>query len=377
MSGLVSSPKKDMAMLSLKKVSAVAAMCAAAAFALSCEGEESGGEKGELVIRFAEGQFPTKSGEKIPDPDKFILDVKDGDGGTVYSGSFGNMPEHIAVAPGIYDISVRSGEFDKPEFAAPLYGDDQSIVVPSGGREEVRLVCTQLNSGVKLKVGADFLENYPEAVLFLTSSEGRLMYSYSEKRIAYFKPGTVSLLMDDGGRRRNLLTRRLEPKEMLQVRIGAPSSVPGGLGGIDVSVDTSRTWSGADVVIGEDNEAGGKGSQGKDGYEDAADVTSAGKIAGAKGVWVYGYITGAFKSTNRPVFKAPFSSTNIAISRKKSASDRKDCFSVELKKGKIRDALNLAANPDIIGSKVYLKGDVVETYYGVPGMKNVTDYVLE
>jgi hypothetical protein len=49
---------------------------------------------------------------------------------------------------------------------------------------------------------------------------------------------------------------------------------------------------------------------------------------------------------------------------------------VELKKGAARDALNLVDNPQVLGHTVWLKGDLVESYYGIPGLKNVTEFAL-
>jgi hypothetical protein len=33
-------------------------------------------------------------------------------------------------------------------------------------------------------------------------------------------------------------------------------------------------------------------------------------------------------------------------------------------------------NPLNLGRKVLLKGNIVEAYYGMPGMKNITDFEL-
>jgi hypothetical protein len=46
-------------------------------------------------------------------------------------------------------------------------------------------------------------------------------------------------------------------------------------------------------------------------------------------------------------------------------------MSVFLPSGKVRDALNLVDNPELLGKKVCLKGDIVESYYGLVGLKNV------
>lgn len=44
--------------------------------------------------------------------------------------------------------------------------------------------------------------------------------------------------------------------------------------------------------------------------------------------------------------------------------------------GDAREALNLVDNPSNLGRRILLKGNVVEAYYGMPGIKNITDFEL-
>lgn len=101
------------------------------------------------------------------------------------------------------------------------------------------------------------------------------------------------------------------------------------------------------------------------------DVATARGKTGATGVWVYGYIVGCASP-----FLGSSSETNLAIAGKTTATSKASCMSVELKKGALRDALNMVKNPGNKGRKVFLKGDLA-TYYGMPGVKNVTEYVLD
>ena len=153
-------------------------------------------EKGELRISFVDESF-TKAVEEIPDTSDFLLTVSGPDGAVIYDGPYGDSPESMMVDAGSYTVFVRSCDFVKPAFSSPQYGDEQCVVVPSGGVSDVKLTCVQMNAGVRLKIDDSFLRNCPDAVLFLKSSAGKLMYSYSEKRIAYFTPGTVSLMMSE------------------------------------------------------------------------------------------------------------------------------------------------------------------------------------
>jgi len=323
--------------------------------------------QGEIRLCFEDSLRSTKASSEIPDTNAFLLKICDAKGSVLYEGAYGDSPESIMADPGSYSVSVRSREFSAPEFSAPQYGDDQVVVVSSGACSMVRLACAQVNSGVKMKISPDFLVNYPGGALFLKSAEGKLMYSYTEKRVAYFLPGSVSLMMTEGGVDKTLFTRTLEPREILSLRVSAPSPSATGAG-LSVSVDTSRVWTEDHYTIGS-----GAGS----GPEDAMGVGDARQHIGEKEVWVYGYIVGGDMSSSKISFTAPFTSkTNIAIATRSSTTDRDACMSVQLSKGPVRDALNLVDNPSLKGRSVYLKGDIVASYYGIPGIQNITDFSL-
>ena len=344
--------------------------------AVSCQmlgAPEEVSEKGELRISFNDGSV-TRVVEDMPDTSDFLLTVSGPDGEIVYDGVYGDSPESIMVDAGSYTIYVRSCDFNKPAFAAPQYGDRQCVVVPSGGVADVRLTCVQMNAGILLKIDESFLRNCPDAALFLKSSAGKLMYGYSEKRIAYFPPGSVSLMMSANSTDRVLFTRELQPRTILEVHVSAAGdSGQSAQESIRVAVDTSRVWNTESYVI------GGGGSSGKGGSKsDALTVSQAIASAGEESVWVCGYIVGGDLTSSSASFEAPFSSrTNIVLGPRSSSSSRSSCLSVSLPSGEIRDELNLVDNPHLLGRKVYLKGDVVESYYGMPGLKNLVDYELK
>lgn len=328
---------------------------------------------GSLMIRLESGQFQTKSSITLPDSSEFTVGVYAEDGSEIYNGTYGNLPDRLIVSPGTYNISLRTGNPDKLAFSNPVFGDDKCVIVPAGGVEEVKLLCTQINSGIRLRIASNFLTSYPKGVLFVKTAKSKLMYSYTEKRIAYFPSGEVSLMMENDGEQTNLLTKSLESREILSVSVSAPSpdaAAEEGVKSISVLIDTTRNWTGTDVVIGEQSE----GSS----MDEAIDVSTARVSAGRKSVWVYGYLVGAFSSSSHITFEAPFpSATNCAISGRTSASSNSSCLSVELKKGELRDAVNLVDNPDNVGRKIFLKGELVESYYGTPGIKNITEFVLK
>ena len=328
--------------------------------------------QGELRLHFSEASYiRTKAlSEEIPDTCDFLLDITGPGGGIIYSGTFGDSPEKIPVKEGTYNISVRSGRFTKPAFSAPLFGDEQCVTVAGGRQVDVWLTCGQINSGVRLRVGSDFLTSHPDGALLLKADNGSLMYSYSEKRTAYFNPGNVSLVLSEGADDRVLFTRALKAREILSVKISSPSSAASS-GGIHIQLDTARIWTDEEFWTG-----GGQNS-GAD-LSGALSVAQAKENTGAKGVWIYGYIVGGDLTSSSISFETPFkSNTNIAIASRTSVSSKDACMSVQLPKGEARDALNLVSNPGMLKKKVYLKGDIVEAYYGIPGIKNISDFVIK
>ena len=97
--------------------------------------------------------------------------------------------------------------------------------------------------------------------------------------------------------------------------------------------------------------------------------------AGAKKVWVGGFISGGDLSASKISFTPPFhSDTNIALSDSLYAFVKDSCISVQLPKGAIRDSLNLVRNPEKLWRYVLIKGDIVESYFGITGIKNASDY---
>ena len=331
---------------------------------------------GELRVAFAGGQeILTRSGLEIPDTSEFILTVTDSKGRTVYDGLYGSSPESFSVDAGSYVVKVMSCQFSKPAFSSPQFGDEQCVVIPSGKTMSVKLICRQLNSGVRLRIDSDFLDAYPNGVLLLKSALGRLLYGYSERRIAYFKPGDVSLVLNEGKTDKVLMTRELQAQEILDLKVGVASSGTGGQtglsGGISLKLDTLRNWTSDSYIIGGNN---GRG----EGTYDAMTVSEALSSVGETEVWVSGHIVGGDLTSSSASFDGPFESrTNILLGPKSNTQDKDACLSVQLPSGTLRNALNLVDNPDLLGRKVCLKGDIVEAYYGIPGIKNLTDYELQ
>ena len=98
--------------------------------------------------------------------------------------------------------------------------------------------------------------------------------------------------------------------------------------------------------------------------------------AGEEGVWVYGYIVGGDLTASGKTVKTKNleKRTHLAIATRSSITDKASCVAVELPSGKVRDALNLVDHPDLIGQRVYVKGNLVESYFGTTGLKGTSDY---
>ena len=349
-------------------------------------GLRSGGQ-GELRWIIGDSGSGTRaSAAEIPDTNDFILKVSDAGGKILYEGAYGDSPESLLVDAGSYTVAVHSIEFTAPGFSRPVYGDEQVVVVKAGATVTVRLDCVLENAGVRLQVAPDFLTSYPDGVLFLKSGDTRLMYGYSEKRIAYFKPGPISLVLNNRGADEILLTRTLDARTILTLSISAPHGGAAAASTITVAVDTAKVWNHESYVIGGGGSGSGSGSGGSGGGDDpgseldnAYSVSQASEHVGEDGVWVFGYIVGGDLSTAGTTVKTSklTKATHLAIAARSTVTAKASCVAVELPKGAVRDALNLVDHPDLVGTRVYLKGSIVASYFGTTGLKSVSDYVLK
>ena len=157
------------------------------------------------------------------------------------------------------------------------------------------------------------------------------MYGYTERRIAYFRPGPVSLVMEEDGRETTLFSRALESREILTLKVTTVPKASSSTGGrVRIQLDTSRVWSEAGCQIGGGSQRGADRS-------DAYGIEEAKAHVGEKGVWVRGYIVGGDLSSSSASFAGPFSSkTNLVIGPRASTREKASCLSVQLRQGDIR-----------------------------------------
>lgn len=325
-------------------------------------------EPGFICVNFDPAYIPktSKASLDIPDTNDFILKVTDASGNIVYNGNFGGSSQKLEVGEGTYTVQVKSCEFSEPLFDVRQFGDEQTVCVSSGQTFRAVMKCRQMNCGINLVTDASFRTRFPSGVLYLCSTDGRLMYGYNEKRTAYFNPGTVALELSDESLKKTLLSRTMSAAQMLKITLNSAETSEE-KSGISMQIDTTLTYLSESYTYGGTTPGGDTST--------ALDVTTAKNYIGQEDVWIYGYIVGISTSSTKSVFEAPFSlDTNILLSLRSTVSDRSECLSVELPRGDLRTAINLKDNPANLGKQVYLKGKLVASYYGLPGLKTATGW---
>lgn len=328
------------------------------------------GEGGNGYLSFTlseEYDYPNLSRLEVADTNDFILSIYDLDGAKVYYGKYGDRPDIIEVPAGMYTVSIKSQEFEKPSFDTPVYGCEISVLVNSGESIGVRLICFQVNGALRIKFDNSFKEAFYGYEMTLEHDSGILSYPFNESRWAYFSPGMVKMFATKQGNKVLVMNRQISMSEMVSLTLYAskPHS-----DGFSVVIDTTRVWVAEEYLYGSGNDGSSVAS--------ALRQDELGAYMGAKDVWVEGYIVGADVTNSSVNFTPPFEkSSNLAISSFSAASSREQCSAVELvTTGGIRAELNLVDHPEHLGKKIILKGNI-ENYFGSPGVKGVKEYYIE
>ena len=141
----------------------------------------------------------------------------------------------------------------------------------------------------------------------------------------------------------------------------------------------TKNWISGTCTIGGGSSSGGGTSVGQgDSDADAMTIAMAKENIGETDVWVGGYIVGGDLTSAKAAFTPPFKSrSNILLGPRSSVTSRENCLSVQLAEGEARDELNLVDNPQMYGRQVLLCGDIVGAYYGMVGIKNISDFVIK
>ena len=337
---------------------------------LSCSGLNiSDEEKGGLFLKFGESESTKAVVRDFPDSNLFVLKISKNGGAVIYNGKYGERPADIRLEPGSYDVEVVSNLFSKPEFDMPYYVDKKSVVVQSGSTTSLSLVCKQINGGLRLIFSNGFKSHFSGYTPIVADSKGEADYVYGDTRFLYLNAGPIEIkVRSSGGSVVSVSRRDIAANEMLTLSLDAVGGVvPGAKSGI--VIDTISTWVSDAFVYGQARDGSSK--------DRALNIGDIGERAGEKDLWVCGYIAGYLTSAsliNTPPFGTE---TNLALAASVGASDKSKCIGVALPAGAIRSALNLKANPGNLGRRLYIKGDIVESYFGAGGVNNVKEFLLD
>ncbi len=361
---------------------------AVALFFTSCSGftftdDDIHNGKGELALSFTRVNALTKatasSSRTFPDSNSFILRIQRVGGDTIYNGKYGERPSSFKLAPGSYDVEVCSNNFSLPEFDTPSYGDFGSVVIEENKVTTLSFLCKQSNGAIRLGFTSAFLARFAGHIPEIEDSKGYREYPFSEERFLYLNPGDVVIKLRDpdspSGSDRFIITRkRLSAREMVTVNLHSSSGESGGGGGpggessviTGIQIDTTSVWISEDIVVGDKRDGSSR--------ERAVTVDEIAGFVGAKGIWVSGYVAG-YLTTASLISSPPFENeTNIAIAPLAGSVNRSLCAGVALTAGAIREALNLKANPSNIGRRIWIKGNITESYFGLKGVNSVTEF---
>ncbi len=116
-------------------------------------------------------------------------------------------------------------------------------------------------------------------------------------------------------------------------------------------------------------------------FDDPFNVAHAIAYNSGNGVWVEGYMVGVMETTgntNQPSFSPPFTTqTNLLLADNPEETDDSRILPVQLPVGPIRNALNLAGNPQNKGKLVKIKGNLAAYFVPRPGLREASGYWLD
>lgn len=104
------------------------------------------------------------------------------------------------------------------------------------------------------------------------------------------------------------------------------------------------------------------------------------------GVWIEGWVVGYVKSGSPQEWRftndvtgvedsptAGYNGSNIILGPAQSSNTKEGCIAIQVPTGDLRNALGLRQNPDMYLKHVKIKGNI-EKYFGVMGLKSITEY---
>lgn len=296
----------------------------------------------------------------------FFLRISD-DYSDVLNERIGNLPEQIALPVGTYTIGAYSMEFSEPKFETPFYSGKTIVDIESDEIQEVSLVCSQANAGIKVVWTSAFAIHYSTFQAQIISSDGYLNYSSTEERTGYYLPGTVSILILADGLTIDGGTITLAARDMVTA-VMRPIDVEFGGLTINISIDETLYQRNVDVLVDPDNLEYEPNSE-TNPYTIAQAITKQGENA----VWITGYIVGSKPSSGYDYVNGAWQTTNIVIADDTDETSDTKCIFVELGSGSYRANLNLIDHADYLHRKIVIKGNLT-TYQSRAGIRNLAGF---
>ena len=327
-------------------------------FACSQTPEEKG--TGYLTLNISQGTG-TKADVDITD---FILRISDGQV-EVRKGRIADLPSEIPLPAGTYTIEAYSMEFDQPKFDEPFYSGKITVEIIAGETNEVVLVCTQGNAGIKVVWASAFSSLYDSYQAEIHCDEGYLNYMPNETRTGYFLPGTVSIIILADGQRINGGTITLAASDMVTLHL-QPKYLPSGDLIITIIIDDTVNPRELELLVDPDDIINSE--------THPYNIEQAIKRQNETGVWVTGYIVGAKPSSGYDfVNEETWQATNIILADNIAETDDLKCIFVELGATTTiyRTNLNLVDYPDNLYRKVLLRGNLL-LYQSRAGLRNLS-----
>ncbi|MBR4802008.1 MAG: hypothetical protein IK041_04275 [Bacteroidales bacterium] len=309
------------------------------------------------------------------DSNSYRLSIINSSGVAVYDSSYVGRPDTLYVKAGTYKVRVVSRDFTEPDIY-PLFGQEQSVKAKKDSTMRVAIVSRQLTGGIRFSFTPAFMSWFKGTGIYLKRDTLQTKYFYGTRHYVYLYPGEISVIYknkdghstytppDNPGYADTVLfKRKLKATELVTITLDYDLTKVIS-GGFSFSVDTAR------IRKDEYFNLGGIAPYG------CSSVLYAQTHIGDT-INLFGYIVGgdATSTTFRKV--KPFSSkTNIVIGAQDWQSLREKTVAVELANGNIRQELNLVDHPEHLKKPLVVSGVVTDSYFGYPGLKNVSSYQL-
>ena len=310
------------------------------------------------------------------DSTKYILTIANSSGTVFYEGLYINRPEMLYVKPGNYKVRITSEEFKEPGTLRPLFGQEVTVKAKKDSTMCIHLLSRQMTGGVRFEFTSGFLSWFKGTGLYLSRDSVSFKYNYGSRDYVYFYPGTITVKYKNkdgyptytppdkpGYEDTVLFTRKLKATELVTIKLDYDlTKVPST--GLSMKIDTTRTR--------------------------VSEYYNVPGIApyGCQSVWyaqnhvgdtlkLFGYIVGGDVTSTTFNRVKPFKSkTNIVVAANDWQTLKEKTMAIELTEGPIRNALNLVDHPEHLKKPIAITGIIVDLYFGYPGMKKVTDYLL-